>query len=158
MQYIILGSKKEQILIDKDDYELVKNYSWNCYGGYARTFFKKNGGKLKSISMHRLILNKPNNTNIDHINGNGLDNRRSNLRLASVQQNGCNRKVGSNNTSSYKGVIFHKRDKKYQSSIKYKGKRSYLGYYNNAEDAAKAYDEAAKKLFGEFARLNCPTK
>jgi len=106
--------------------------------------------------MHRLILNPPAGITIDHINGNGLDNRRENLRLAGRGQNQCNRGKQSNNTSGFKGVTWHKNLNKWEAGISISGKRYHVGFYKTPEAAARAYDDAAKKYHGEFARLNFP--
>lgn len=151
---IIYSNSGKEIFVDNEYYEILIKYNWNDYTGYARTFKRKNG-KFYSLLMHRIILNLTDNKiKVDHINGNGLDNRKQNLRLATTQENGYNRKVNKNNTSGYKGVVYHKRDKRYQCSIKINGKRIHLGYFKTAIEAAKAYNEAAIKYFGEFARLN----
>jgi hypothetical protein len=110
--------------------------------------------------MHRVIMNAPADRFVDHKHGEGLDNRKENLRIVTCAQNQYNRrKMTTRQTSSkYKGVYFRKNYKKYCAQIRYKGKRMHLGYFDNETDAAKAYDEAAKKLFGEFARLNFPNE
>lgn len=107
--------------------------------------------------MHREILNVPAGLECDHINGNSLDNRRANLRAATRQQN-CwnNRKRKPNSLSKYKGVSFSKRGKPWKATLTVDGNWIYLGSYNSEKEAAKAYDKAAKKHFGEFAKLNFP--
>lgn len=94
---------------------------------------------------------------IDHVNGNGLDNRRVNLRFASRSENCSNCRPSRNNRSGYKGVHWHKGAKKWRSQIKTNGKRIHLGYFENKNDAARAYNEAAIRLHGSFARLNTIT-
>jgi hypothetical protein len=91
---------------------------------------------------------------VDHINHNGLDNRWSNLRPCSVKENALNKIRYSNNTSGYKGVHFCKKHQKWSAYISKDKKRSHLGYFESAKEAAKAYDTAAKRLFGEYAALN----
>lgn len=149
-------SSGKYALIDPEDYEYLSKFNWNDYTGYPRTFRrrKSENNKLIGTSMHALILKAPKGLAIDHINGNTLDNRKKNLRIVTSQQNGCNRKLGSNNTTGYKGVTYHKRDRLYQSSIKIKGKRQYLGWFKTAEEAANAYNKASKILHGEFGRIN----
>jgi hypothetical protein len=90
----------------------------------------------------------------DHINHNKLDNRKENLRICTEAENVHNTRISRNNTSGYKGVTFHKRDKKWQTQIRSGQGKRYLGYFNTAEEAAKNYDEKAKEAFGEFARTN----
>ena len=92
---------------------------------------------------------------IDHINDNGLDNRRSNLRICSQSQNLMNcRKPKTLFSSKYKGVSWVQKHKRWKVSIAFKGKRKYIGHFLSEIDAAKAYNKAAEKYFGEFARLN----
>ena len=105
--------------------------------------------------MHRDILKPPDHLCVDHINHNGIDNRRANLRLATHRQNSYNRIHFTKNPSSkYKGVSFRKRTKKWDAKIRYDGKNKHIGSFKDEIEAAKAYDEAAKKYQGEFAALN----
>lgn len=105
--------------------------------------------------MHREILGlMPEDPDVDHRDGEGLNNRRSNLRLVTNSQNNMNSQCRWGALSKYKGVSWHKRREKWQGRIKLNGKEIYLGYFDNEKKAARAYDEAAKKHFGEFARLN----
>jgi AP2 domain len=153
-------------LIDEDDYELVSQYRWRVIeqprkpgrkpsGPYAMTSLPSpgDGTREKNILMHVLIMGF---TGVDHVNGNGLDNRRSvNLRPATTSLNKANgdRYFGS---SGYKGVYWQKRTKRWQAMVRVNGKGVYLGYFDDPADAARAYDAAARKAFGEFARLNFP--
>jgi hypothetical protein len=114
------------------------------------------GGKRKTVYIHRLVTNAPDGLFVDHISGDVLDNRKENLRFCNNQMNSFNRK--STNATGYKGV-YKSKDKKYTKDrylayINLNYKRINLGSYDNAEDAARAYNEKAKELFGEFARLN----
>jgi hypothetical protein len=105
--------------------------------------------------MHREILNPPGHLMVDHINHNGLDNRKANLRLATCAQNSYNRRQGRKNKSSkYTGVSWKQWTKKWAAIICYKKKNIIVGYFENEIQAAKAYDKAAKKYHGEFASLN----
>ena len=113
------------------------------------------GGKM--YLAHRLIwfmLHDEWPEEIDHINGVRFDNRLSNLRVATSRQNKQNRRTQSNNTSGYCGVHWYKQTKKWQAYIDIDGKRKHLGYFKVLEEAARAYNEAALKHFGEFAKLN----
>jgi hypothetical protein len=111
----------------------------------------------KVLYMHQIILEVPEGMIIDHINHDGMDDRSVNLRPATRAQNSRNRKKFPRKCSSkYKGVYLHKSSLKWQARIMFEKKRRYLGYFNNEIDAAKAYDEAAKKYHGEFACLNFP--
>jgi hypothetical protein len=104
--------------------------------------------------MHREILNASDGMECDHINHNGLDNRKVNLRLCTHQQNCFNKKPQPNNTSKYKGVAWNDESKKWQASIMHNGRKIHIGYYDYEADAAIAYDDYAAELFGEFAYLN----
>jgi len=148
-------------LVDDADYERVSVLKWrtdrNQNGNlYARTSKWLPGGKVKNTTMHRFILGTAPGVTVDHIDGNGLNNQRSNLRECSITENSCNRKKSLGKKSQYKGV---RRDAKYNrwdARIKSMGKSIYLGYFKSEVEAARAYDEAALRLFGEFARLNSP--
>jgi len=149
---------KKIILIDDEDYELIKDYTWcvvkdsNTF--YSLTHIKTNKYKKKNIFLHRLIMNLKKGEICDHINGNGLDNRKSNLRLCSYQQNNMNRKSWKNSTSKFKGISWNKLAKKWKVTIGKDKKNIHLGYYENEFDAALVYNGAAKYLHGEFAKLN----
>ena len=110
--------------------------------------------------MHRLVMSRilgrelERNEIIDHVNGNGLDNRRENLRISTNSQNLANRRKNCNNTSGFKGV--QPKRKKYSACVGFQGKKIRLGVYDTPEEAARAYDEKAKELFGEYANLNFP--
>ena len=101
--------------------------------------------------MHRMINNTPEGFDTDHISGNKLDNRKSNLRTATRSENVCNRKVRPDSSTGVKGVRFHKQHKRYQARITKNKKQIHLGYFSTPETAHAAYCEAAKKLQGEFA-------
>lgn len=145
--------------IDDEDYELVKSHSWhgvvdrNGIVKYAATAYKI-GSKWGVVQMHRLILGLP-KRKIDHIDGNGLNNRRGNLRQCSTSQNAQNRpKAKGKYSSQYKGVTWHKRHQKWYARIKLGGKITFLGLYRYECEAANAYNQAALLLFGKFAKLN----
>lgn len=112
-------------------------------------------GKIVNRKLHRMVMNAPYGVQVDHINGDTLDNRRCNLRLCSHAENQHN-KNSQAGTSKYKGVYLYKRDKKWRAMIAKNKKNIHLGYFNDEIQAAHAYDEAARQLFGEFARLNFP--
>lgn len=139
--------------VDDEDYPLVSQYKWYVSGSHSNWYAIRNN-RLKSLIMHRLILNIPKDFECDHINGNGLDNRRCNLRIVTKAQNQMNRRKSQSCSSNFKGVTWYKSRNKWIVTITINQKQIYLGRYVNEIDAAKAYDEAAKRLFGEYARLN----
>ena len=105
--------------------------------------------------MHRVILQVPKGILTDHVNGDGLDNRRNSIRVCTAKQNNHNRRIASNNTSGFKGVSWNFAKKKWVSKITANGEGFYLGHFTCLVKAAKAYDIAAKEKFGKFAYLNC---
>lgn len=148
-------------LIDKEDAPLVKHYCWglSChnYTRYAITWFThpELGPSSYVIYMHRLILGAGPNDVCDHINRNGLDNRRSNLRLCTSSQNGSAKIIDSAGTrSGYRGVWPSVTGQRWEAVIKHKRQRYFLGHYATPVEAAAARDIAAIELHGEFATLN----
>jgi hypothetical protein len=159
---IYLG-EGEWTIVEPGDYYWLKRYNWYLSGNgkefYAFTNVKIGPGKTKIDSMHRMIMNHPAGLIVDHQNNLPLDNRRANLRLATHSENAYNRpKIRSKTSSKYIGVYFEKASGRYTVKIRVNGKRLWLGRFVNEVEAAKAYDEAAKKYHGEFARLNFPEK
>lgn len=142
-------------LVDDEDYEYLNQFKWfadkhrNTY--YAGRQESRHLGLQRTKLMHCVIMN---HKGIDHIDGNGLNNQKSNLRKCTNSQNAMNRTQIKGTSSKYKGVSFHKRDKKWYSYIKKDQKLINLGSFTNEVDAAKAYDKKAIELFGEFSRLN----
>lgn len=150
--------------IDDQDHDFLSAFVWYVDPGtstlYARKMeSRRKGGswKTKSVSMHRLIVNAPRGKDVDHINGNGLDNRRANLRICSRKENLGNQRVRTNNTSGFKGVYWHNRAKKWCAQITENEHGRHQGLFQTKEEAARAYDLAAKNLYGDFAKLNFPT-
>ena len=107
--------------------------------------------------MHRTILNAPKGLVIDHLNHDGLDNRRSNLRLTNHSENRINSCKPPTSTTGFRGVSFHKHRGDYIAHIRKNGYLRHLGYFEEPVEAAKAYDRAARELHGKFAALNFPT-
>jgi len=159
-------------LIDDEDLELVSKYKW-CAKKSGNTFYAYNSaykdGRQYSLPMHRLLmgLKKQDKLFVDHINHNGLDNRRSNIRVCNNSQNQQNRHKKQNCTSKYKGVHLHRdvyyskatkttirRNPRWVASIVIDGKKKVIGHYQTEIDAAIAYNEFAHKHHGEFAMLN----
>jgi hypothetical protein len=151
MKEILLTQGKVAI-VDDEDYEYLSQWSWCYSGGYANRYFHRKM-KSKSISMHRMIMNTPDNMDTDHINHNTLDNRRCNLRICDKFQNNQNRSISKNNTSGRKGVAWYKRYGKWRVQIQFNNKKIHVGYYDDIDDASKAYNKKAKELFGEFANV-----
>jgi len=142
-------------VVDDDDFEILAQYRWFLSLGYAvRNKPMVNGGKRGLLKMHRIILNAPAGMEVDHINGDGLDNRRCNLRLATRAQNSVNRGCTRVNKLGVKGVVLDKRRGKYAAWIWANKKPIYLGYFVSLEEAKNAYNNAAMEHHGEFARLN----
>lgn len=140
-------------LVDNEDYEALNKWKWYAtYQGYAvRHSPMVRRVRGKQVSMHREIMNFP-TLSIDHANMNKLDNRKSNLRLATKTQNSRNTGVRKDNKSGYKGVIWFGRDKKWRAYINVDKKFRHLGYYNNIKDAVSAYKKASREYFEEFGR------
>lgn len=148
-------TKGKYTIVDIQDFEYLIQQKWHLSSnGYACGITSRKKGKQQYIRMHRLILNAPKNVQVDHINGNKLDNRRSNLRLCSKTENTRNRKIQYNNKAGYKGVHWHKSAKKWKAQISVNGKVTHLGLFSNKITAAKAYDFAAKKYHKQFAKCN----
>lgn len=151
-------------IVDACDGDLIA-FKWRAQGvaiKYATRSVTVIGGKpgqQKVQWMHRVILSRilgrelTRHEVVDHIDGDGLNNRRSNLRLATQMQNASNRKLNKNNTSGYKGVSWDTKTDKWVAQIMTNQKQNRLGYFDNPEDAYKAYCAAALELHGEFARL-----
>ena len=140
--------------VDAADYEALSQYKWTALVTGEKVYaIRSHQGK--TILMHRQIMNPPKGMVVDHINGNGANNCRANLRTCTRQQNLCNTRPRGGR-SQYKGVRFDKRRKKWIAEITYKGKKHYLGAFTNEIEAAQAYDAKAAELFGPYARLNFP--
>ncbi len=144
-------------VVDVEDYNWLAGYKW-CVSQSGNSFYAMRNRCGTKVLMHRQIMNASNGLLVDHIDGNGLNNRRSNLRLCTRYQNSCNSRPHRNNLySKYKGVRWDKRYNKWYAGIRKSGKQFFLGSFDNEIDAAKAYDKKAKELFGEFAYLNFGT-
>lgn len=141
------GEYNGSILIDLDDVDLIKQYHWCSTSSYVIT--KYNG---ETIHMHRLIMGlEDKSLMVDHINRDTNDNRKSNLRIATPQQNAMNKSIQPNNTSGVPGVSFRKDRGKWRAFITVNKKQISLGMFEDKEDAIRARKEAEKKYFGEFA-------
>lgn len=150
-------------LVDDEDYERLSRVSWHCTaGGYAaRGQWVSGSGGQRGLYMHREILGLSEGGACDHINGNRLDNRRANLRVATPLENSrnCKKHARTGGTHSrFKGVTRVKRERSrpWEARIVVRGRQIHLGSYSDESIAALAYDRAARKYFGEFAQLNFP--
>lgn len=146
-------------MVDEEDFRKICQHNWFVTRSgcnlYASTWTGTDDrGKRIALRMHRAIMNPPAGYVVDHINGDGLDNRKCNLRLVTHTENCFNQRVASNNKSGYKGVSYHRRDEKWGAKITVRTQPVWLGYFQTAVEAAKAYNEAAIKHYGELARLN----
>ncbi len=141
---------RKYAIIDDADEDLLSPFKWWA-DIYGYVIYKKDG--CKTISMHRLIMQPAPGYVVDHINGDTLDNRRSNLRICSRAKNSQNRAMNSNNASGYKGVTFHKKTGRWQANIGLQYKLIYLGLFDSAKLASDAYEAAAREHFGEFVRV-----
>jgi hypothetical protein len=154
-------------IVDPADFYRLNSFYWLTCGKndnlYAARLIRLKSGRLGTVLMHREIYFNCSNAHlsnlsrsvVDHRNTDSLDNRRANLRLATHSQNSCNsRRDKSNTYSRYRGVSFSKRKGKWFAAIRANGRKLWLGYFDNEIDAARAYDTAARKYHGEFARLN----
>lgn len=142
-------------VVDDDDYEELSHFKWYVVGHPGKEYAARYGGKHQHIRLHRELLHAPANMEVDHINGNRLDNRSANLRLATRAENGRNRaKFNCSTLSEYKGVTWHSRDKRWQSTIVVDGRHIHLGYFMTEREAALAYNKAAVQHFGIYANLN----
>lgn len=144
--------------INADDLGLVQGISWHAgeekradgsvYTAYA--YGKLKGGKR--VALHRLLMGFPEGKTVDHRDGNGLNNRRKNLRIASVAENAFNRRVARNNTSGVKGVTFDKSKGKWRAMIRVGGRLIHLGTFSSKEDAARKIVDERPVIHGEFGR------
>lgn len=153
--YLVPLSQDKFAIVDTDGWEKVKNFKWYYCQGYATRQAK--GCKRDNryfIRMHRFLTEVPYGMDVDHINGDKIDNRMSNLRICTRSENLMNSKKRNGCRSKYKGVGFSKVSNKWRAYIQKNGRSMHLGLFINEEEAARAYNEAAKKHFGEFARLN----
>lgn len=154
MRYIKL-TKGHRAKVDDKDFELLNKIQWSVTGKKGRNTLYATGrleGKL--VYMHRLIMKSPEGKQVDHINSDGLDNRRDNLRIASHVQNCWHTQKQRNNTSGFKGVYWKKDLSKWGVKISHNNSVKNLGYYLDAKTAARVYDSAATKYHGKFAVTN----
>jgi hypothetical protein len=159
--YIPTSSGHEAVM-DASSLHLVSMYNWYALtshrsDGSLRTVYLKTNvkcdGKLKTIYLHRLISGAPDGMDIDHIDGDGLNNRASNLRVTTHSQNMQNQRLGIRNTSGVKGVSWNKNARRWVARIKFNGKNKYIGLYDTLDLGRIAYADASRQLYGEYSRL-----
>lgn len=148
-------------LVDDIDFDFLNAFDWYAVkqqheNWYAVRKQKSVLGFRKVIWMHREIMRASKGVEVDHINGSGLDNRRENLRTADDSENARNRRRQSASKSGYKGVSWENGKRLWRAQIEVNKRNKHVGYFRNKEDAARAYDAAATKYFGEFAWVNFP--
>lgn len=152
-----------EAVVDAADVPLVESWVWMSHvrrrpnGTVRAVYAVRNAadqmGKRHLVLMHRVIAETPQGMETDHVNGNGLDNRRRNLRNVTKQQNSFNQRLAVNNTSGAKGVSWEQREGKWRAQINVSGKNRHLGLFNSIEDAAAAYAKASIDQHGEFGRM-----
>ncbi len=140
--------------VDDDDFGWISQYRWHYADGYAVRTSSAVLGKRAKIYMHREILQLFGDMEVDHVDSDGLNNQRKNLRICSAAENQYHRRKQINNTSGYKGVSWHRLRCRWQAQIKANGKKVHLGYFNVIRDAAFAYDDAARMYYGKFSNCN----
>ena len=151
MKFLPLTNDSRFTVIDDEDYEICSSYRWHLNKRYIRTIVKNRPIYLSLLVMFQ---GGPRKLYVDHIDGDPLNNRRSNLRVATNSQNQANRKRLTTNTSGYRGVTWHRCAEKWQASIKVNGMSKHLGLFVDARMAAEAYDKAAVEYFGQFSNPN----
>lgn len=149
-------TQNKKTIIDLSDLDLVTQFKWCAHRQrhkwYAKRHSRKAPRHYQHPSLHRFLMGEPTGKQVDHINGNGLDNRKENLRLATNAENAKNRGKQSNNTTGYKGVFRNsKLPYMFEAKIGVNGRHIYLGLFDTPEKAYQAYKEAAIKYHGEFA-------
>ena len=158
MKEIIL-TQGQRALVDDADFDWLSQWNWRaqyCKNGPFYAARTVHGGASFTVLMHRVITGAPSGMEVDHINGDKLDNQRKNLRICSKSQNLGNQKIRSSNRSGFKGVSFSTSGARTPGWGRWKAKVKgiHLGYFSTAEEAALAYNTAAKQHFGEFAKPN----
>lgn len=148
-----VSTTRGDFLVDVGDLHLIVNNTWNiATRGCVEATDRKTTNRIGRIKLHVLLLGKKDGMDIDHINGNPLDNRRSNLRHISHKDNSRNCKLSKNNTSGFNGVNWVKSKNKWRARIKHDYKNIFLGYFHDKEDAKSCRYAATIALFGDYGR------
>lgn len=142
-------TQNKYALIDDLDYEKVSKYRWCAVLSRGKWY----AGRMNNGRMHSFILGKKKGKEVDHIDGDGLNNQRKNLRFASHKENSRNCKLYKTNKSGHKGVSWHSFHKKWHVQCRVDSKNYHLGYYDNVEEAVKVYQRFSKKHHKKFSRL-----
>lgn len=146
MKFIQL-TKGKRAIVDDEDFEFLNQFKWCYHLGYAIRYAGGGRKNRRFERMHRVVNNTPDELFTDHINGDKLDNRKSNLRTVDHRANSINRKIQPNNTSGVRGVYFVKSCPGWLASIQVRGKQIHIGYFKNFQDAVNARHKAEKKYF-----------
>lgn len=144
-------------IVDDEDYDYLLDYNWRCIKNgktHYAIFGRRINGKYSNVWMHRMIMDaKDRKDEVNHINHNGLDNRRENLRITTHDKVIAQSRVSNNKPTKHKGISYHKPTNKWRARININGKTTYLGYYSNEIEAAQAYEKKATEIFGEYAHI-----
>jgi hypothetical protein len=159
--WLIPLTKGQHAIVDEADWERLSAFKWYVVNGrrgafYGRRYVERLNGRPVTKALHHEVLGLSPRQTVDHVNGDTLDNRRANLRVCSPGENARNRRGSRNSLSGFKGVS--RARGRWQARIEYEGKARHLGVFDTPEEGARAYDQAARELFGEFARLNFPSE
>lgn len=144
-----------EAIIDAEDVPLVQWFNWSALPNKRSVYAFRSewvGGRKTTIRMHRVIAGPADGKEVDHIDGNGLNNRKSNLRQATASENRRNQRLSKANSSGLKGVSWNKRESVWEAYIRVDGKKKSLGSFSNVDEAHAAYCRAAERFHGEFAR------
>lgn len=152
--FVTIHIAGQTAIVSPEDASLVAPYRWGLNRAKGGKFYLMASRNGETIHMHRLIAKPPEGMVVDHINANPMDNRRENLRVCTPKQNSMSRRRYKGAASQYKGVT--PRDGKWRAQISVNRKTLVLGKFTSEIDAARAYDDAARKYFGEFACPNFP--
>lgn len=146
-----------KVIVDDEDYDYLSNYNWRCIKNgktYYAIFGRRINGKYSNVWMHRMIMDaKDRKDEVNHINHNGLDNRRENLRTTTHNKVIVQSRVSNNKPTKHKGISYYKPTNKWRARITINGKTTYLGYYTNEIEAANAYEKKAIEIYGEYAHI-----
>jgi hypothetical protein len=153
MSKLIQLTQGKVAIVDDEDFEELNKFRWYCDRKYAVRDITSQGIRDR-VYMHRLIANAPDHLEVDHINGDGADNRKENLRLCTHAENSRNRRAQKNNTTKYKGVWFSKRDNRFVAETRLNGKKITIGFFKTAEEASEAYKAKVLEIHGAFANTN----